>query len=395
MWSRARRTNSASLLTLPFPSHVVPFATAHHIPIVMDSLLTLVFIQTVHRLDLILEVFRKLRNKLKIGDWEQVEVHYKELNVAWEKCAAIEDPTGSLKRGYLKSVSILDDAVNQGWKEKKDMSKLRAKSLTSLKQTIKRYLRDNVRHSTVLLLPTYFPSMTIAVCISLLACLLVCLPPWPRAFSLSLSLSPSHTHACTHAMATMQDLEEPLAKYREKPDPVDDGKDDGAESDTKDGSGSGSEDDEEPEKPAKAKKPAQTADAADKGKDAVAAGSDGEEHDSDWPTESESESEASADVRPISASLALFHSISLSLVSLYVFFRVGSVSLALSTSYPHPCAPPVHRSALGSGTQPSTSSRRRTTRRRARSVLASAAWFVAPSRVPSPPAHARITSGPA
>ena len=80
-----------------------------------------------------------MRNKMKILDFEQVDAKYKVVNKALEKARRA---TGSVPRSYLRLANDLHDFVEQHWAKKKDLSKLKAKALTSLRQTFNRYLRD-------------------------------------------------------------------------------------------------------------------------------------------------------------------------------------------------------------------------------------------------------------
>eukprot|EP00040_Diaphanoeca_grandis_P002334 m.21305 g.21305 ORF g.21305 m.21305 type:complete len:981 (+) comp13342_c0_seq1:129-3071(+) len=185
-------------------------------------------------LDTVAALCAKMRNKMRIGDWSEVETMYKELNIVLDKNSKeLIGPDGSRPRGYLRLVVDLEDNIVESWGKKKAMNKTCAKAITNLKGGVKRYNRD-------------------------------------------------------------QNLEEMILAYRENPDAVGIEKDaededagSGSGSESGSGSGSGSESsDSEAEEPVK-KAPSPAKKKVAKVKD----GSDSDSDDFDWGADSDSDTD--------------------------------------------------------------------------------------------------------
>ncbi|VDL62655.1 unnamed protein product [Hymenolepis diminuta] len=86
-------------------------------------------------------LLRSLNNHKKIKDMSKVETAFDELVKLYEKALKMNEievyPTF-----YIRMLAQMEDFVNESWSEKKSLSKFAAKSLTILRQKIRKYIKD-------------------------------------------------------------------------------------------------------------------------------------------------------------------------------------------------------------------------------------------------------------
>ncbi|VDO04725.1 unnamed protein product [Rodentolepis nana] len=86
-------------------------------------------------------LLRSLNNHKKIKDMSRVETAFDELVKLYEKALKMNEidvyPTF-----YIRMLAQMEDFVNESWSEKKTLSKVAAKSLTILRQKIRKYIKE-------------------------------------------------------------------------------------------------------------------------------------------------------------------------------------------------------------------------------------------------------------
>lgn len=86
-------------------------------------------------------LLRSLNNHKKIKDMSKVETAFDELVKLYEKALKMNEievyPTF-----YIRMLAQMEDFVNESWSEKKSLSKFAAKSLTILRQKIRKYIKE-------------------------------------------------------------------------------------------------------------------------------------------------------------------------------------------------------------------------------------------------------------
>lgn len=87
----------------------------------------------------LLEVVLKLKNKRKVSDWVKVEEAYDELYKVLKSQKREKDPP----RLFMKTHADLEDAVDLAWPNKKDLNKLAAKALTTLRAKLRKIKTEN------------------------------------------------------------------------------------------------------------------------------------------------------------------------------------------------------------------------------------------------------------
>ncbi|XP_046343350.1 eukaryotic translation initiation factor 3 subunit C-like isoform X2 [Haliotis rufescens] len=89
-------------------------------------------------------VIKQLKNHKKIKDMSNVLTDFEGLGKAYEKARKVVDKEG-IPRFYIRCLVELEDFVNECWEDKdwrKQISKSNARGLTTLRQKLKKYLRD-------------------------------------------------------------------------------------------------------------------------------------------------------------------------------------------------------------------------------------------------------------
>ncbi|KAL5970969.1 Eukaryotic translation initiation factor 3 subunit C [Taenia solium] len=86
-------------------------------------------------------ILRNLNNHKKIKDMSKVETDFDELVKVYEKAHKMNE-VDVYPKFYIRVLAQLEDFVNESWSQKKALSKVGAKSLTVLKQKIRKYNKD-------------------------------------------------------------------------------------------------------------------------------------------------------------------------------------------------------------------------------------------------------------
>ncbi len=86
-------------------------------------------------------VLRNLNNHKKIKDMSKVEVDFDELVKLYEKAQKMNE-VDTYPKFYIRVLAQMEDFINESWEQKKSLSKMAAKSLTILKQRIRKYNKD-------------------------------------------------------------------------------------------------------------------------------------------------------------------------------------------------------------------------------------------------------------
>lgn len=93
------------------------------------------------RLEEIQNILRNLFNHKKIKDMSKVEVDFDELVKIYEKAQKLGE-LDLYPKFYIRVLAQMEDFINECWADKKSLSKIAAKSLTILKQRIRKYNKD-------------------------------------------------------------------------------------------------------------------------------------------------------------------------------------------------------------------------------------------------------------
>ncbi|KAL5108367.1 hypothetical protein TcWFU_000585 [Taenia crassiceps] len=86
-------------------------------------------------------ILRNLNNHKKIKDISKVETDFDELVKVYEKAHKMNE-VDVYPKFYIRVLAQMEDFVNESWSQKKTLSKVGAKSLTVLKQKIRKYNKD-------------------------------------------------------------------------------------------------------------------------------------------------------------------------------------------------------------------------------------------------------------
>jgi translation initiation factor 3 subunit C len=89
-------------------------------------------------------IIRTIKNHRKIKDMSSLLNSFEDLTRAYLKALPImakEDSTVKPKF-FLKCLVEIEDSVNEAWEDRKNMGKLNQKSLSTLRQKIRKYNRD-------------------------------------------------------------------------------------------------------------------------------------------------------------------------------------------------------------------------------------------------------------
>ncbi|XP_064612331.1 LOW QUALITY PROTEIN: eukaryotic translation initiation factor 3 subunit C-like [Liolophura sinensis] len=90
------------------------------------------------------ETIKLLKNHKKIKDMSKVLTDFEQLGKAYEKARKVVEKEG-VPRFYIRCLVELDDFVSECWEDRegrKNMSKSNAKGLTTLRQKLRKYVRD-------------------------------------------------------------------------------------------------------------------------------------------------------------------------------------------------------------------------------------------------------------
>jgi len=92
-------------------------------------------------------IIKDIRNFKKNKDMSRLETSFSDLCKAYQKASAViaKEENGKIPRFYIRCIVELDDFIAQVWEDKagrKSMSKMSAKSLTTLRQKFRKYAKD-------------------------------------------------------------------------------------------------------------------------------------------------------------------------------------------------------------------------------------------------------------
>jgi len=93
------------------------------------------------------QIIKNIRNSKKIKDWTKMESGFLELQKAYEKAKPVveKEENGVTPRFFIRILVELEDAVNETWEDRegrKKMSKNNSKSLGSLRQKHRKYIKE-------------------------------------------------------------------------------------------------------------------------------------------------------------------------------------------------------------------------------------------------------------
>lgn len=86
-------------------------------------------------------VLRNLNNHKKIKDMSKVETDFDDLVKLYEKALKLNE-VEIHPHFYIRTLAQMEDFVNESWGQRKVLSKAAAKSLTILRQKIRKYVKD-------------------------------------------------------------------------------------------------------------------------------------------------------------------------------------------------------------------------------------------------------------
>lgn len=93
------------------------------------------------------QLIKSIRNSKKIKDFNKMETSFVELTKAYEKAKAtiLKEESGATPRYYVRILVEMEDLINETWEDKefrKAMSKINSKSLSALRQKLRKYIRS-------------------------------------------------------------------------------------------------------------------------------------------------------------------------------------------------------------------------------------------------------------
>jgi translation initiation factor 3 subunit C len=100
------------------------------------------------RYELIHTIMKSIRNSKKIKDFNKMETSFQELTKAFDKAKPVieKEENGVTPRFYVRILVEMEDLVNETWEDRegrKNMSKINSKSLSTLRQKLRKYIREN------------------------------------------------------------------------------------------------------------------------------------------------------------------------------------------------------------------------------------------------------------
>lgn len=93
-------------------------------------------------------IIKQIRNAKKIRDFNKMLTSYEDLSKAYEKAKSViaKEEKGVVPRFYIKILVEMEDMINETWEDtagRKSMSKLNGKSLSAMRQKLRKYIREN------------------------------------------------------------------------------------------------------------------------------------------------------------------------------------------------------------------------------------------------------------
>ncbi|XP_022096301.1 eukaryotic translation initiation factor 3 subunit C-like isoform X2 [Acanthaster planci] len=91
----------------------------------------------------IMDVIKQIKNQKKIRDVSRVLSSFDDLIRVYQKAQKVLCPEGTTPpRFYVRTLVELEEFVNECWEDKKKLSKMNAKALSTLRQKLRKYCRD-------------------------------------------------------------------------------------------------------------------------------------------------------------------------------------------------------------------------------------------------------------
>ena len=92
-------------------------------------------------------IIKTIRNSKKIKDFNKMETSFQELGKAYDKARPViaKEENGVTPRFFVRILVEMEDLINETWEDKafrKNMNKTNAKSLGSLRQKLRKYVRE-------------------------------------------------------------------------------------------------------------------------------------------------------------------------------------------------------------------------------------------------------------
>lgn len=99
------------------------------------------------RYEQLLTIIKNIRNSKKIKDFNKMETSFQELCKAYEKAKSViaKHENGVTPRFFVRILVEMEDLINETWEDRegrKNMNKNNSKSLSALRQKLRKYIRD-------------------------------------------------------------------------------------------------------------------------------------------------------------------------------------------------------------------------------------------------------------
>ncbi|KAJ6216740.1 hypothetical protein RDWZM_007897 [Blomia tropicalis] len=89
-------------------------------------------------------IIKLIRNHKKIKDVSKLLSGFEDLTRAFQKAKTVIDreENGKIPKFYIRTLAELEDFVNENWEDRKNMNKNNSKSLTTMRQKLRKYNKD-------------------------------------------------------------------------------------------------------------------------------------------------------------------------------------------------------------------------------------------------------------
>merc|ERR1711915_172670 len=100
------------------------------------------------RYEVLYTIIKTIRNSKKIKDFNKMLSSYEDLLKAFDKAKPViaKEENGATPRFFLRILVEMEDLINETWEDsvgRKNMSKVNGKSLSALRQKLRKYIREN------------------------------------------------------------------------------------------------------------------------------------------------------------------------------------------------------------------------------------------------------------
>merc|ERR1711915_447976 len=100
------------------------------------------------RYEVLYTIIKTIRHGKKIKDFNKMLSSYEELLKAFDKAKPViaKEENGVTPRFFLRILVEMEDLINETWEDsvgRKNMSKVNGKSLSALRQKLRKYIREN------------------------------------------------------------------------------------------------------------------------------------------------------------------------------------------------------------------------------------------------------------